>query len=138
MKPHLIQPLLFAPEWTRWPLNFKRFTFYNKKYNYILHKVNSFETANPFFSEYTMYWLEHFFSSYGYLWSWYMHLKHISWGFNICHLTFGSKIVKVLGFHIWKHFPEIQKAKSSFKVLKSSPNRPKYKCKNSSYADNYS
>ena len=56
-----------------------------------------------------------------YVWPFYniMHerVKHISWNFNMYHLTFRDKRVKVLFLHIWNQWPE-----SSFQTSKRSLN----------------
>ena len=54
--------------------------------------------------------------------SWYLHLKYVSWSFNIYKLTYGGKSVRVLSLSIWNHLFEVLKAWSSFKTFKRSLN----------------
>ena len=61
-----------------------------------------------------------------------MHLKQVSYGFKINHLTFGDKIERVLALHIWNYVPKTLKTESSFQTFKRSLNYwfgPKCKCK---------
>lgn len=70
---------------------------------------------------------------------WYFHRKQVWWGFNINHLTFGDKIVRVLVLQISNHLPKT-KAESSLKYLYKRSPRDWFglKCiwKVSSYLDN--
>ena len=72
--------------------------------------------------------------------SWYLRPKHVSWSFNIYHLTFVDEIVRLLILHIWNHLPKTLKAESSFQTFKRSLSDwlgPKCQRKVSSYLDNY-
>ena len=67
-----------------------------------------------------------------------MHLKQVSWVFNICHLTFEYKIVIVwvLILHILNY---LSKTESSFQMFRRSLRDwfgPRCKCKGSIYLDN--
>ena len=41
--------------------------------------------------------------------SWYLNVKHVLWCFNIYHLTFADKTVRVLGLYNWKLNTSYQK-----------------------------
>ena len=64
------------------------------EYNAIFYKISElgFITSNPN----VLFISCHIISSYGlgYILILYLHLEHVSWSFNICHLTFGDKLYK--------------------------------------------
>ena len=45
-------------------------------------------------------------------------VKQVSWGFNIYHLTFGDKSVRLLACRIWKIYPKLWKPNDLLKQLK--------------------
>ena len=58
------------------------------------HRIWVFRSSETTqFSQNVFYWLQHFFSSYGYLFE--VILQDVSWGFDIYHLTFGDKSLRV-------------------------------------------
>ena len=54
--------------------------------------------------------------------SWFLHPLHVLQGFNIYHLTFRGKSVRVLGRQIWNQLSKTLKAILSFQIFKSSLN----------------
>ena len=95
----------------------------------------------PVFSECTLNWLQHFFSSYGYLFEMILHVKDVSWGYDIYRLTFDDKSLRVLCVHIWNQVLKTLTTELSFKAFKRSLSdllEPKCKCKITSYLNNYS
>ena len=51
--------------------------------------------------------------------SWYLHLKYVSWRFNIYNLSFGDKSVRIY-LRIWNQLPETLKTKWFFQIFKRS------------------
>ena len=142
---NLVQPILLIPEKPHWPLtyrNSKMFNFITElRLFYLKHRIwgfKSFETTQ--YSQNVLFVSCYiFFSSYDYLFEMILHDKDVSWGFDIYHLTFGDKNLRVLCLHIWNQVLKTITAKLTFQVFKRSLSDwfgPKCKCKISRYLNN--
>ena len=76
--------------------------------------------SNPFFSECIFYRLQNCVTLWLPVWVDICILNKFHRGFSIYHLTFGDKILRELGFHIWNHLPETLKAELYFQRFKKS------------------
>ena len=144
---NLIQSFLLIPEEPHRPLTYRSsigFTLIKKIRAFCLKhgiwRFRSFETTQ-FSQNVLIIGCNIFFWSYRYLFEVILHVKDISGGLDVYHLTFGYKSLRVLSLHISNQVLKAPTAVLPFQVFKRSLSDwfgPKCKCKFNNYLNNYS